>query len=75
MTSQTSGLFSSYKDVWVVDGVRTTFAEYNGLLGDVSPTDMGIKVARALSTARAFRLATSAACSPATSPRRASMAS
>src|SRR3989304_795271 len=48
MSSPTPGLFSSYEDVWVVDGVRTPFAEYNGLLGDISPTDMGIKVARAL---------------------------
>jgi len=48
MSGKTSGLFSSYEDVWVVDGVRTPFAEYNGLLRDISPTDLGIKVARAL---------------------------
>ena len=44
MSGKTSGLFSSYEDVWVVDGVRTPFAEYNGLLRDISPTDLGIKV-------------------------------
>lgn len=42
------GLVSSYDDVWLVDGVRTAFAEYNGVLGGISPIDLGIKVAREL---------------------------
>lgn len=46
MNAKTSGLFTSYSDVWVVDGIRTAFAEFNGVLGDVSPIDLGIKVVR-----------------------------
>ncbi len=42
------GLLSQFADVWLVDGVRTPFADYNGTLGLVSPIDMGIKVARAV---------------------------
>ncbi len=37
-----------YDDVWLVDGVRTPFADYNGPLAQVSPTDLGIAVARKL---------------------------
>jgi acetyl-CoA C-acetyltransferase len=48
MTSRTGGLFLSYDDVWLLDGIRTPFADYNGALGLVSPIDLGIKVARAL---------------------------
>jgi acetyl-CoA C-acetyltransferase len=40
------GISSVYEDVWLVDGVRTPFADYNGVLGAVSPIDLGIKVAR-----------------------------
>jgi acetyl-CoA C-acetyltransferase len=43
-----SGLASSYDDVFLVDGVRTGFADYNGVLGAISPIDMGIKVARSV---------------------------
>jgi acetyl-CoA C-acetyltransferase len=32
--------------VWLLDGVRTPFADYNGALSAVSPIDLGIKVAR-----------------------------
>jgi len=46
MTSQTAGLSASWSDVWLLDGVRTPFADYNGALAQVSPTDLGIKVAR-----------------------------
>jgi acetyl-CoA C-acetyltransferase len=46
MTTCTNGLFSHYEDIWLVDGVRTPFAEYNTVLGLVSPIDLGIKVAR-----------------------------
>src|ERR1700722_18440188 len=42
------GLFIAYDDVWLLDGVRTPFVDYNGALGLVSPTDLGIKVARAV---------------------------
>lgn len=40
------GLRSQYDDVWLIDGVRTPFADYNTVLGLVSPIDLGIKVAR-----------------------------
>lgn len=39
-------MLSQYDDVWLVDGVRTPFADYNTVLGLVSPIDLGIKVAR-----------------------------
>jgi acetyl-CoA C-acetyltransferase len=39
-------LAASWDDVWIVDGVRTPFADYTGALSLVSPIDMGIKVAR-----------------------------
>ncbi len=35
-----------FTDAWLLDGVRTPFADYNGALADVSPTDLGIKAAR-----------------------------
>ena len=41
-----NGLASVYEDAWIVGGLRTPFADYNGALGGVSPTDLGIKVAR-----------------------------
>lgn len=41
-----SGFYSAFKDVWMVDGVRTPMIDYCGALGGTSPTDMGIKVAR-----------------------------
>jgi acetyl-CoA C-acetyltransferase len=44
----TSGLFMGYEDIWLLDGVRTPFVDYNGALGQVSPIDLGIKVARAV---------------------------
>lgn len=36
------------QNAWLVDGVRTPMVDYCGALGAVSPTDMGIKVARAV---------------------------
>jgi len=48
MGKETGGLFIAYDDVWLLDGVRTPFVDYNGALGLVSPIDLGIKVARAL---------------------------
>ncbi len=32
--------------MWLLDGVRTPFADYNTVLGQISPIDLGIKVAR-----------------------------
>jgi acetyl-CoA C-acetyltransferase len=43
MASRSKGLFSNYDDVWLIDGVRTPFADYNTVLGQVSPIDLGIK--------------------------------
>ena len=40
------GFFTHYDDVWLLDGVRTPFADYNGVLGQASPIDLGIKAAR-----------------------------
>ena len=48
MGRETNGLFVAYEDIWLMDGVRTPFVDYNGPLGLVSPIDLGIKVARAL---------------------------
>jgi acetyl-CoA C-acetyltransferase len=39
-------LTATWSDVWLLDGVRTPFADYNGPLAAVSPTDLGIKAAR-----------------------------
>jgi acetyl-CoA C-acetyltransferase len=46
MRTKPQGLFCQYDDVWLIDGVRTPFADYNTVLGLVSPIDLGIKVAR-----------------------------
>ncbi len=46
MSGRAKGLLSQYDDIWLVDGVRTPFADYNTILGLVSPIDLGIKVAR-----------------------------
>ncbi len=34
-----------YDDIWLVDGMRTGFADFNGTLAKVSPTDLGIAAA------------------------------
>jgi acetyl-CoA C-acetyltransferase len=36
----------TYDDIWLLGGVRTPFADFNGVLRDVSATDLGIKAAR-----------------------------
>jgi acetyl-CoA C-acetyltransferase len=41
-----AGLTATWSDVWLLAGVRTPFADYNGALASVSPTDLGIKAAR-----------------------------
>ena len=46
MTEKPGGIGAIYEDAWLIDGVRTPFADYNGPLAPVSPTDLGIKVAR-----------------------------
>jgi acetyl-CoA C-acetyltransferase len=46
MSKHARGLVSQYEDVYLIDGVRTPFADYNTVLGLVSPIDLGIKVAR-----------------------------
>lgn len=48
MNNSKTGLFSAYEDVWLLDGLRTGFADYNGILGLVSPIDLGIKAARSV---------------------------
>ncbi|MBZ5665299.1 MAG: thiolase family protein [Acidobacteriia bacterium] len=46
MSSPQKALLSRYDDVFLLDGVRTPFVDYNTALGLVSPTDLGIKAAR-----------------------------
>jgi acetyl-CoA C-acetyltransferase len=46
MAGRKTGLGARWSDIWLLDGVRTPFADYNGVLGSVSPTDLGIKAAR-----------------------------
>lgn len=41
------GFFSQFNDVWMLNGVRTPMVDYCGALGHISPTDLGIKAARA----------------------------
>jgi len=40
------GFYSGFNDVWMVGGVRTPMVDYCGAFALLSPTDMGIKVAR-----------------------------
>ena len=42
----TPGIGARFTDAWLIDGVRTPFADYSGALATVSPTDLGIKAAR-----------------------------
>lgn len=46
--SEAAAMVAAYDDIWLVAGVRTPFADYNSVLRDVSPTDLGIFAARAL---------------------------
>ncbi len=41
------GFFNAFADVWMHEGVRTPMVDYCGALGHISPTDLGIKAARA----------------------------
>ena len=45
MTSK--GFFTAFHDVHILGGVRTPMVDYCGALGHISPTDLGIKAARA----------------------------
>ena len=42
------GLFQSFDDVFVLDGVRTPMVDYLGAFADANPIDLGIKAARAV---------------------------
>lgn len=46
--SEAAALTASYDDIWLVAGQRTPFADYNGALREVAPTDLGIYAARSL---------------------------
>ncbi|HUC51770.1 MAG TPA: thiolase family protein [Xanthobacteraceae bacterium] len=41
-----TGIGTTFDDAVLLDGVRTPFADYNGALANISPIDLGIKVAR-----------------------------
>ena len=45
---QPKGFFSAFQDVWMLDGIRTPMVDYCGAIGHISPTDLGIKAARAV---------------------------
>lgn len=46
MNNTVRGLFQSFDEVFLIDGVRTPMVDYQGALADANPTDMGIKVAK-----------------------------
>jgi acetyl-CoA C-acetyltransferase len=50
MGKNNGAIRAHWDDVWLLDGVRTGFADFNGVLGLVSPIDMGIKAAREVFT-------------------------
>lgn len=41
-----TGFYNAFDDLWMLDGVRTPMVDYCGAFGHISPTDLGIKVAR-----------------------------
>src|ERR1043165_8776704 len=45
-SSMSKPLTASWQDVWLLEGVRTPFVDYNGSLAQISPIDLGIKAAR-----------------------------
>ena len=47
-SSERHALVGRYDDVWLLGGLRSPFADYMSVLSSVSPTDLGIHVARAL---------------------------
>jgi len=48
MSTPFAGLFNAFQDIWILDGLRTPMVDYCGALGHISPTDLGIKAARAV---------------------------
>ena len=42
------GVVCLWEDVFLLDGLRTPFVDYNGALAHISPTDLGIKVGKAV---------------------------
>ena len=48
MATPFAGLFNAFQDIWILDGLRTPMVDYCGALGHISPTDLGIKAARAV---------------------------
>lgn len=42
-----SGLYQSFDDIYILDGVRTPLVDYQGAFADVNPIDLGIKAAKA----------------------------
>ncbi len=46
MAAAKAGVGAEWNDIWLIDGVRTPFADYGGVLAANSPTDLGIKAAR-----------------------------
>ena len=43
---KSKGFFTAFDAVWMLGGVRTPMVDYCGAFGHISPTDLGIKVAR-----------------------------
>jgi len=48
MRTPFAGLFNTFQDIWILEGLRTPMVDYCGALGHISPTDLGIKAARAV---------------------------
>ncbi|MEN9397867.1 MAG: hypothetical protein RLZ81_2397 [Pseudomonadota bacterium] len=48
MRTPFAGLFNAFQDIWILEGLRTPMVDYCGALGHISPTDLGIKAARAV---------------------------
>ncbi len=46
MSPKAAGLTVSFDDIWLLDGLRTPFADYMGAFAEVSPIDLGIKAAK-----------------------------
>jgi len=44
---ESHALTAKYDDIWLLCGIRTPFSDYRSVLSEVSPTDLGIFVARA----------------------------
>lgn len=40
------GIGMTFENAWLIDGVRTPFADFNGPFAEISPIDLGIKAAR-----------------------------